>query len=461
MRYNGVPIKTGTNILIYAYGLTDPINSEITYHGTRRGTRIIPLRSYGQPPSEDKFHNMEYFDLQLNNYIIPSDDTTYHCKIYKTPTKYLTKRHAIAYKILIDNENLDVVHHLLVHECDPSFEFNDTNLPHGLCDHITDQIEPCASRISTGWAVGGDHIVEFAEEAGYPVGIHSPNKYFMIQMHYDNPKRLSNRRDNSGIRYYLGNQLRQHDLGYLSFGTVSNLLGIIIPPKIDRFIIDSYCPSQATKNIPQSGLTILSAFPHTHVQGFSIWTKLIRNKTAINYLFNAESYNFNYQFENRLAKRVQIYPGDEFATRCIYNTMNKDNVTLGGEKTSEEMCLHFFTYYPRMDGDLSSCYRMNSYQSLQEKINASAPFNYLIAKQWLLDRKWTKESAKEWQTYLDIVPRTAVFAKGNNWEGEPLDPLATYKDFEPIVCQKSITNIAATLIYQNTFLIIFLFKYVI
>ncbi len=39
-----------------------------------------------------------------------------------------------------------------------------------------------------------------------------------------------------------------------------------------------------------------------------MWTKLIRNKTAINYLFNAESYDFNYQFENRLPKRIQIYP---------------------------------------------------------------------------------------------------------------------------------------------------------
>ncbi len=78
-----------------------------------------------------------------------------------------------------------------------------------------------------------------------------------------------------------------------------------------------------------------------------MWTKLIRNKTAVEYLFNAESYNFNYQFENRLPKRIQIYPvkfqiinfcfksiwiflfvkGDEFATRCIYNTMNKNETT--------------------------------------------------------------------------------------------------------------------------------------
>jgi len=39
-----------------------------------------------------------------------------------------------------------------------------------------------------------------------------------------------------------------------------------------------------------------------------MWTKIIRNKIAVEYLFNAESYQFNYQFGNRLAKTIQLYP---------------------------------------------------------------------------------------------------------------------------------------------------------
>ncbi|CAF1379082.1 unnamed protein product, partial [Adineta ricciae] len=257
------------------------------------------------------------------------------------------------------------------------------------------------------------------------------------------------RRDSSGIRFYLGEKLRQHDLGYLTFGTVSNFFGIIIPPKLDQFIIDAYCPRAATKNIPESGITVVSAFPHTHLQGYSMWTKLIRNKTAVSYLFNADSYNFNYQFENRLAKRIQIFPGDEFATRCIYNTMNKDKVTLGGERTSEEMCLHFFTYYPRLDEDLSSCYRINSYEAILRKINYSLPFNYTQIKQWLLDIEWTPESSKEWQTFIDTVPRLAAFTMGGQWISESLDPSATYKDFDPVICQKT-TVTTATVTAANT-----------
>lgn len=48
---------------------------------------------------------------------------------------------------------------------------------------------------------------------------------YMIQIHYDNvrtnDKRLDHR-DHSGIRFYLSDELRQYDLGYLTLGTESN-----------------------------------------------------------------------------------------------------------------------------------------------------------------------------------------------------------------------------------------------
>jgi len=37
----------------------------IYYHETRRNSRIIPLRSYGNPSAEDKFAGLDYFDFQL------------------------------------------------------------------------------------------------------------------------------------------------------------------------------------------------------------------------------------------------------------------------------------------------------------------------------------------------------------------------------------------------------------
>ena len=54
------------------------------------------------------------------------------------------------------------------------------------------------------------------------------------------------RTDSTGIRFYLGNELRPHDLGYLTFGSDSSFVGLAIPPRADRFIVDTYCTATAT-----------------------------------------------------------------------------------------------------------------------------------------------------------------------------------------------------------------------
>ena len=57
--------------LIFAYGLDDPDMSSpegiISYHGDRRGSRILALRSYGNPPPEEKFAGLDYFDFRSEN----------------------------------------------------------------------------------------------------------------------------------------------------------------------------------------------------------------------------------------------------------------------------------------------------------------------------------------------------------------------------------------------------------
>ncbi|CAF4996212.1 unnamed protein product, partial [Rotaria sp. Silwood1] len=90
-------------------------------------------------------------------------------------------------------------------------------------------------------------IVEFPSVAGYPVGGDFPIQYYLIQMHYDNPKLVSHRHDSSGIRFYIGKELRQYDLGYLTFGIDSGPLALAIPPGVDRFVVDSYCPANASR----------------------------------------------------------------------------------------------------------------------------------------------------------------------------------------------------------------------
>lgn len=53
------------------------------------------------------------------------------------------------------------------------------------------------------------------------------------------------------------------------------------------------------------------------ISGISVWTKLIRNNKVVQYLFNAEAFDFNYQFENRLPKPIKIFPVDTIRMQII------------------------------------------------------------------------------------------------------------------------------------------------
>jgi hypothetical protein len=60
--------------------------------------------------------------------------------------------------MLIDPSNLDIVHHLLLYECDSTLILDDTNLPDGACDELSDKLKLCSSNVASGWAVGGDFV---------------------------------------------------------------------------------------------------------------------------------------------------------------------------------------------------------------------------------------------------------------------------------------------------------------
>ncbi len=59
---------------------------------------------------------------------------------------------------MIDPANRDIVHHLLMYECNPTPLYNDTDLPEGLCDDMYLELAPCVTHIAIGWAVGGDAV---------------------------------------------------------------------------------------------------------------------------------------------------------------------------------------------------------------------------------------------------------------------------------------------------------------
>ncbi len=67
---------------------------------------------------------------------------------------------------------------------------------------------------------------------------------------------------------------------------------------------------------------MINRMPNYFYIGTTVWTKLIRNQTAVQYLFDADAFDFNYQFNNRLPERIQLYPVKNFRIHIIFSICN-------------------------------------------------------------------------------------------------------------------------------------------
>jgi len=62
-----------------------------------------------------------------------------------------------------------------------------------------------------------------------------------------------------------------------------------------------------------------------------------------------ENYDFDYQQVTFFDEEVDILPGDQFIVHCTYDTTDKEDMTLGGQGSSDEMCIAFLWVYPKPD----------------------------------------------------------------------------------------------------------------
>jgi len=76
----------------------------------------------------------------------------------------------------------------------------------------------------------------------------------------------------------------------------------------------------------------------------------IRNGVEMPPIVRDDYYDFNYQDEVLLNQPVQILPGDDMVLECTYDSSQRNNATVGGWGTPQEMCMVFMEYYPKMDG---------------------------------------------------------------------------------------------------------------
>lgn len=241
---------------------------------------------------------------------------------YGFDTSSAEKRHVIAGAPHIDNAR--IVHHVLIYQAESAVD----GAPHA-----------CGAgggrgwRLVTGWAPGGKNFelpaeAGFAEEAG--------TTHWAVQVHYNNTQGLSDQVDETGYDFCSTTTLRPNDADIMATGTFE----IELPPR-------STTETTCEVSVPEAfgSVHIVSSWAHMHRLGRAQYAKRIRSGVETT-LLDAPTYDFNTGAGSQDVN-VDVAPGDTIRTMCRWKNGSDATVTQG-EKTDDEMCFAFLTYYPKI-----------------------------------------------------------------------------------------------------------------
>nr|XP_012623515.1 putative DBH-like monooxygenase protein 2 isoform X1 [Microcebus murinus] len=338
-------ITADTMRVLAAYGLDDTLKLD----RDRTFVKSIFLLQVVHPDDLDVPEDTIIHDLEITNFLIPEDDTTYACTFLPLPI--VSKKHHIYKfepKLMARNETM--VHHILVYACG-----NASTLPTGISDcYGADPAFSLCSQIIVGWAVGGTSY-QFPDDVGISIGTPLDPQWIRLEVHYSNFHNRPGVYDSSGIRMYYSSHLRKYDMGVLQLGFFTFPIHFI-PPGSESFMSYGLCKTEKFEEMnggPVPDIQVYGYLLHTHLAGRALQAVQYRNGTQLQTICKDDSYDFNLQETRDLPARVVIKPGDELLVECHYQTLDRDSLTFGGPSTINEMCLIFLFYYPR--NNISSC----------------------------------------------------------------------------------------------------------
>ncbi|XP_020615038.1 DBH-like monooxygenase protein 1 [Orbicella faveolata] len=261
-----------------------------------------------------------------------------------------------------------VVHHMLLYECNDTFPDHHLNYT-GHC--YTRNMPPAIAECTGGsamaaWAIGGKEFY-YPENVGFPLGRADSPKIVILEIHYDNPEEKEGLIDSSGMRIYHTKQLRKYDAGVLLVGAGVDYT-MLIPPRQRDWQTNGFCTKDCSMKVretftnffsdpkgfketklPNGGINIFATLLHTHLAGRKTWLRHVRDGVELPEIARDDHYDFNFQEYHLLRNEVHVKPGDTMINVCIYNTEDRATGVQGGLATTDEMCLSFILYYPKVN----------------------------------------------------------------------------------------------------------------
>ncbi|CAG0896875.1 unnamed protein product [Darwinula stevensoni] len=378
-------ITNDTVRVIFAYGDADPEGEDPYYHEGNRGTKSIYLLDppLGEIPDDPSIKEW----AAKTQTVIPAVNTAYWCSIRKTPVLDGT-HHVIGYQPNVKPGNEKYVHHLLMYACNVPEEqegmFDAWAEQDGvLCFGPDNPLEwrQCRS-VLVAWAVGGEGDT-YPENVGYVLP--ARGMYFMMEMHYDNPELVSGVQDDSGVTIYYTDVLRPLEMATMEVGSAVDP-SQITPARQSLFYNIGHCsPSCTQATLPTEGIHVFAGILHSHLIGRQMRVRLFRNGQEMPWLQNDDNYDFNFQQMRVFREPITLYPGDHL----VMGKFPLDSVTIGGFKTTEEMCLAFLQYYPAQN--VAACLSIPDYDAIKNLFGITdlwfnpENYEYMVGDQTMVD----------------------------------------------------------------------------
>ena len=322
------------------------------------------------------------------------------------------------------------VHHWMVRECVPSAGAplleplleRWVGQPPQDCFNFS-EYQLCSANPIT-WGIRGKPIV-FPEEAGLAFGGHSgaesaESRYYLLEVHYNNPDLLQGVRFEAGVDVYYTPELRKYDVGSLIVGYAVDV-SQVIPPGSPAFVNSVHCDPACLHDYvpPADGALVFNVLLHAHLAARKMRLRHFRGGTELPWLDNNEHYQFNYQQSRPFRIPVPLRHGDQLTLECSYETTGRRNATFGGISTAHEMCEAYLLYYPigATSGycgshvPLPSVLRFFGVEAVEGDMHdplVSSPTQYSGRR--FLDvvnnSNWTEERKAAWQQVSRFTPHT-------------------------------------------------------
>jgi len=231
------------------------------------------------------------------------------------------------------------IHHIILFSCDYNSSFLDYVDKASEC-----VIETLCDHVLLVWAPGQDDLV-LPKDVAFPM-----TNYITLQIHYTNPEFVEGEMDSSGIRVWYNDVKPKYEAGIMQFGD-GNILGPPLPHGNPAIHLEYSCPKECT-NLFRHPLHIFGSRKHAHVRAWMSFSTVTSAATGITSSVSRVEF-FDYHLQQVTPVDVVLMPGDRLNTHCFFNTAaDKEDITVG-LATTQEMCLEFNYYYPKISS--SSC----------------------------------------------------------------------------------------------------------